>query len=89
MKNSTDRAEAYMRKVGQCQPLRGEGIGMRTNDLDSLCARPQQLIYVLLTNLTNPRQSLAPSLNQTLHALRHSLFREAFARVLKPEKSRV
>ena len=52
MNNSNDRAEAYMRKAGQRQPLHGKVVVMRSNDLDrkaevnrmtprSRCSAPQ------------------------------------------------
>jgi hypothetical protein len=61
---------------------------MRTNDLDSrLCA--QTINLRPSDKFDRSLQSRSPSLNQTLYALRHSLFREVFAQVLKPDENRV
>jgi hypothetical protein len=88
MNHSIDRAKVIMRKVGHCQPLRGKVVVMLTNDLDSsLCA---QTIKLRPSDKSDKSlQSTSPAQNQTLHALRHSLFREAFAQVLTTDESRV
>jgi hypothetical protein len=52
----------------------GEAVMMRTLFRLSACAR-KQIIYVLVTNLTNPDSPDPQSGNQSLHALKHSLFR--------------